>query len=293
MRRSHSKMLFAALSAAVAILALVGSGSALSASPKAGTTLQASKTIDVCALDANTWRFSGVVSVWNEGNQDTQGLTIYDCIQNKVSGPTWTNAYCQYLTSGGAVVIPAQTFEINATPFPYSVNAAPLPGTIRNDARVTITNHSAHIGTPFGPEPKATWFGDVPPCATCGCVQGLGYWKNHTSAWPAGYDPAAPFFNSGVTWLQALDPSQTSGSNGYYNLSHQYIAAVLNQANGACVPAGIQTLLDDATLFFTNNGTAAATCPQPSSCGLQKTWAATLETYNEGTYPGGPSKCGI
>ena len=96
-----------------------------------------------------------------------------------------------------------------------------------------------------------------------------------------------------MTWLQALDPSQTSGSNGYYNLSHQYIAAVLNLANGACVPAGIQTLLDDATLFFTNNGTAAATCPQPSSCGLQKTWAATLETYNEGTYPGGPSKCGI
>jgi hypothetical protein len=122
---------------------------------------------------------------------------IYDCIQNKVSGPTWTNAYCQYLTSGGAVVIPAQTFETDAIPFPYSLDAAPLPGSIRN---------------------------------------------------------------------------------GYYNLSHHYIAAVLNQANGACVPAGIQSLLNDATDFFSNNGTAAATCPLPSSCGLQKTWAATLET---------------
>ena len=233
-----------------------------------------------------------MVSVWNEGSRDTQGLTIYDCIQNKVSGPTWTNAYCQYLTSGGAVVIPGLTLEVNAIPFPYSVSAAPLPGTIRNDARLTITNHSGHIGTPFGPEPKATWFGEVAPCATCGCVESLGFWKNHTSQWPAGFDPGASFFNSGVTWLAALDPSQTNGSNGYYNLSHQYIAAVLNQANGACAPEGIQTLLDDAANFFSSNGTAASTCPAPSSCGLQKTWAATLETYNLGTYPGGPSACG-
>jgi hypothetical protein len=69
-------MLLAVLSAALGILALVGSGSALSASPKAATTLQASKTVDVCVLDANTWRFSGVVSVWNEGNQNTQGLSM-------------------------------------------------------------------------------------------------------------------------------------------------------------------------------------------------------------------------
>jgi len=273
-------------------LAWTAGGDAIGASPKAGATLQASKTIDVCALDQSTWRFSGVVSVWNEGNRDTQGLTIYDCIQNKVSGPTWTDNYCQFLTSGGTVVIPALTFEVDAIAFPYSVSAAPLPGTIRNDAKVTITNHSAHIGTPFGPEPKASWIGAVPPCATCGCVHSLGHWKNSTGTWPAGFDPGAPFFNSGVNWLQALDPSQTSGSNGYYNLSHQYIAAVLNQASGACVPSGIQTLLDDAALFFSNNGTAAATCPSPSSCGLQKTWAATLETFNLGTYPGAPSACG-
>ena len=288
MGRSH----LAVLSAVLALFVFL-SGSALGASPRAGTTLQASKTIDICALDQNTWRYSGVVSVWNEGNLDTQGLTIYDCIQNKVSGPVWAHPYCQYVTSGGAVVIPALTFEVDAIPFPYSFSAAPLPGTIRNDALVTITNHSAHIGKPYGPEPKATWFGDVAPCATCGCVQGLGYWKNNPGSWPAGFDPSAPFFDSGVTWLDALDPSVTNASNGYYNLSHQYIAAVLNQANGACVPEGVQTLLDDAEDFFANNGTAAATCPSPSSCGLQKTWAATLETFNEGTYPGGPSKCGI
>jgi len=291
MGSSYREVLLAFLSAALAMLILAGSGTALGASPKSGTTLQASKTVDVCALDVNTWRYSGVVSVWNEGNRDTQGLAIRDCIQNKVRGPVFSDAYCQDLTSGGVVVIPALTFEVDAVPFPYSFSAAPLPGTIRNDASVTITNHSSRIGTPFGPEPKATWIGDVAPCATCGCVRGLGFWKNNTSSWPSGYDPGAPFFNSGVTWLQALDPSQTNGSNGYYNLSHQYIAAVLDQANGACVPAGVQGLLDDAADFFANNGTASATCSTPSSCGLQKTWAATLATFNEGTYPGGPAAC--
>jgi hypothetical protein len=289
MHRAH----LAAMSAVLGILAFASIGHALGASLKAGTTLQASKTIDICALDQNTWRYSGVVSVWNEGNLDTQGLTIHDCIQNKVSGPTWASPYCQYVTSGGTVVIPALTFEVDAIPFPYSFTAAPLPGSIRNDASVTITNHSAHIGKPFGPEPKATWFDDVAPCATCGCVQGQGYWVNHTNAWPAGFDPNAFFFNSGVTWLEALAPPQNQASNGYYNLSKQYIPAVLNQANGACVPAGVQDLIDRATDFFSTNGTAAATCPSPSSCGLQKTWAATLETFNEGTYPGGPSKCGV
>ncbi len=83
MRRSHLKMLLAALPAVVAILALAGSGSALSASPKAGSTLQASKTVDVCALDANTWRYSGVVSVWNEGSVNTQGLTIMTAFRTR------------------------------------------------------------------------------------------------------------------------------------------------------------------------------------------------------------------
>src|ERR1043166_4406911 len=59
MRRSFLKILLAALAAAGILLA--GSGSALAASPRAGTTLQASKTIEVCALDASTWRYSGVV----------------------------------------------------------------------------------------------------------------------------------------------------------------------------------------------------------------------------------------
>jgi hypothetical protein len=40
------------------------------------------------------------------------------------------------------------------------------------------------------------------------------------------------------------------------NLSHQYIAAVLNQANGACCAGGYSVSADDATDFFANNGTS-------------------------------------
>ena len=97
MRRSNLKALLAVV---VSALILVGSGTALAAKPPGttnGTTLQASKTIDVCVNSDGSYTYSGVVSVWNEGALATQGLSIVDCVQNKVSGPVWTDNFCQQL----------------------------------------------------------------------------------------------------------------------------------------------------------------------------------------------------
>ena len=65
MRRSNLKAL---LTVAVSALIFFGSGTALAAKPPGttnGTTLQASKTIDVCVNDDGSYTYSGVVSVWN------------------------------------------------------------------------------------------------------------------------------------------------------------------------------------------------------------------------------------
>ena len=76
-------------------------------SGQSGATLQAFKTIDICDLGNRKWRYSGVVSVWNEDLADTQGLKIVDCVQNKASGSHFTDQYCTILTDGSVVVIPA------------------------------------------------------------------------------------------------------------------------------------------------------------------------------------------
>jgi hypothetical protein len=90
---------------------------------------------------------------------------------------------------------------------------------------------------------------------------------------------------SGQTYQQVLD---TEG-NGYYILAHQFIAAVLNKANGAPVPVGVQDTIDQALAFFNLNGPAF--CSAKGSCGPQKDWAAVLDDYNNGVYPNGPAHC--
>lgn len=258
---------------------------------KNGTTLAASKTIDICEVDAYTWRYSGEISVWNDGVLDTQGLSIEDCIQFKPEGGQFVNTYCASGFDPAVQEIPAGTTQPNATTFAYSIDADPLlDGDIRNAASVTILNHSGSLGTAKGPQPKATWAGEVQPCNTdSGCALTQGFWKNHESDWPAGNDPNAEFYLSGQTWLQVLDTSP-SVSQGYYQLAHQYIAAVLNQANGASVPSGVQDILTLAADFFATSAQSA--CPTAGSCGTQKTWAGILDDYNNGNYPGGPPHCG-
>ena len=107
-----------------------------------------------------------------------------------------------------------------------------------------------------------------------GCTRTLGYWKNHTDAWPAGFDPNAAFYTSGLTWIQVLKkPPQ---GDAYYILAHQFIAATLNSANGASVPGNVQTALNSAAGYFTN----------PAGSSLTRTeliaLATLLDSYNNG-----------
>lgn len=289
-----------AMAAALASLVACGgqaksTSDASSAAANSGvnaTTLAGYKTIDICSNADGTWTYSGVISVWNTGAIDTVGFTINDFIENK-TGTTWIHEY-DILTNYQPGEIPAGTTQTTALTFPYSYAGAPLDGAIRNNASLTIMNHSKYVGTAFGPNPKATYTGTIPPPAcvttTTGCTYTQGYWGNKPDVvWPAPYSRDAVFFLSGQTWQQVMD-TPVSASQGYYQLAHQYIAAVLNQASGASVPQGIQDTLAVATSWLGANGPSA--CTANGSCGTEKDWAATLDLFNNGLYPNGPAHCG-
>jgi hypothetical protein len=298
------------LMALIAVLGLVAlfTAPAMAQKPgKNGTTLAGYKTIDICELPDGNWRYSGEIAVWNDGAVATENFTIEDCIQNKTGAGQFVDRYCAASFDPPLTVIPAGTTQLTALTTKYTIVGAPLDGYIRNRAQLTITNHSGSLGTPKGPEPKATWLGtEVPACpleGQCGCTYTQGYWGSKPGViWPDGFDRNAPFFLSGLTWQQILDG--VPGGNGYFILAHQYIPAVLNQANGACVPAGIQDTINLATEWFQVNtqgtpksGTGktaipATGCEVGGSCGTQKDWGAVLDDYNNGDYPGSPGHCG-
>ncbi|HYJ78284.1 MAG TPA: hypothetical protein VEW03_01675 [Longimicrobiaceae bacterium] len=261
-----------------------------------GTTLAAIKTLDICRAPGGALVGSGEISVWNAGALATSGLAIWDRIQTKGA----SGQYSDYVTVASFSPDPATTViqpgtdisdpDHPATVFKYTVTFAPGATALsyRNSARVTIMNHSGSLGRASGPEPKYTFTGTIQPCSVdLGCTLTQGYWgtygpEQNPHTWPAGFSRDAPFFNSGMTWQQVLDASP-AGGNAYIILAHQYIASVLNQANGAAVPAGVQSSLTFAQTYF-----SGATAPDK---GTIVTHATVLDDYNNGVYPGGPPHC--
>jgi len=138
---------------------------------------------------------------------------IIDTIQKKGSGSTWVDKYSAVLAPPG--VIPAGTTLATATVFPYSFDATQLTGDIRNVATITITNHSGSLGTPKGPQPKATWAGGAPqPCQIqVGCTYTQGYWGNKPGVvWPTPYDRNATFFSVSTRRQPATGTSSSANS---------------------------------------------------------------------------------
>jgi hypothetical protein len=147
--------------------------------------------------------------------------------------------------------------------------------------------------TGSGAEDTDTWTIVIHvPCPGCTLTQ--GYWKTHSINGPAPYDDTwggregDTFFLSGQTWYQVFWTAP-KGGDAYYTLAHQYIAAILNQANGASVPLLVSTTLADATDFF------AVKYPglKGKTGGMDRAQAllmsSILSAYNEGLI--GPGHC--
>lgn len=144
-----------------------------------------------------------------------------------------------------------------------------------------------------------------------GCTLTQGYWKTHSDQGPAPYDDTWAllgdvdgdgnatedegelFFSSGQTWLEVFR-TPPSGGNVYYQLAHQYMAAVLNQLGGASSTPAVDAALAAAVSFFTNSATdtpaeAGALGKNSTTRKNAQAAASTLGSYNEGAI--GPGHC--
>lgn len=82
-----------------------------------------------------------------------------------------------------------------------------------------------------------------------------------------------------------------AGGNVYYQLAHQYMAAVLNKLNGASSTTAVDAAIAAATTYFSNpaNTPSSALNLSKSARATLLGYASTLGSYNQGTI--GPGHC--
>jgi hypothetical protein len=94
----------------------------------------------------------GTITVTNGGEITTENLKLVDQVEYKIPGPGQFGP----LPGASQTIIPAQLGPGETGTYNYEITFDPVPGaTYRNTVKVTITNHSGHLGKEFGPEPKA------------------------------------------------------------------------------------------------------------------------------------------
>ncbi len=101
----------------------------------------------------------GQVCVTNGGEVATQNLRIVNELRDGLPPPNDLIATEEVDVSGHPVIEPGETW---CYPYRIDIPAANVHpgGTYKVTANVTITNHSGHLGEPFGPSPSAT--GNLP-----------------------------------------------------------------------------------------------------------------------------------
>lgn len=141
-----------------------------------------------------------------------------------------------------------------------------------------------------------------------GCSLTQGYWNTHSEFGPAPEDPGwynigdvdgdtssegpnEEFFDSGQTWYETF-MTKVKGGNAYYILAHQYMAAMLNVANGAD-PTVLGNTLADAEALLDYWDTVGPNSIPRNSPDRQTAieLADILDDFNNGLLPGGPGHC--
>jgi hypothetical protein len=112
-------------------------------------TLKATRTL---VSDTTVAGVRGEICVTNGGDRATEGLKLVDQVQYKTGSGQF-----QPLAGATQTITPTQQLAPGETKcYPYEIEFTPIEGaTYRNSVKVTITNHSGHLGTAFGPNPKA------------------------------------------------------------------------------------------------------------------------------------------
>jgi len=160
------------------------------------------------------------------------------------------------------------------------------PFKVMNEASF-VTNDTATTGA-------SSWTIDMDVPCEGGCSLTPGYWKTHSSFGPAPYDDTwallgenTAFFLSGQTYYQVLW-TNPRGGNAYYILAHAYIAAKLNQLNGADISA-VSTEIGAAEALFAGSTPAQVGSLKGAARHPWTDLASTLDDYNNGLI--GPGHC--
>ena len=229
--------------------------------------------------ESGTTDFTGTASV---GFSNATVNEIDECVNvsDTYAGSSVTGEVCR-----GAA---PKTFTYKRTIGPYATCGQ---YTVNNTASFT-TNDRSRTGSD-----GHTVAVNV-PCGG-GCTLTQGYWKTHSREGPARYDDTwallgagqedTMFFLSGKSYYEVL--WTPPAGNAYYVLASQYIAAKLNQLNGANVPANVQTALNSATTLF-NTYTPAQVAALKGNSSVRAQFvnlATTLDNYNNGVV--GPGHC--
>lgn len=103
----------------------------------------------------------GEITVHNGGAVATENLKLVDQVEYKTGAGQF-----QPLPDASQTIIPSTQLGPGETgTYNYEITFQPVANaTYRNTVKVTITNHSGHLGEEFGPEPKADF--SIPPTYT-------------------------------------------------------------------------------------------------------------------------------
>jgi hypothetical protein len=194
--------------------------------------------------------------------------------------PVCTNVYTR--TTGSSTVDAPAVLAIVE-------NAA--PGTDLQS--ITATGPGAQAAVIDVPGRKATLYinlyhGDVASFVNVAvtppghCTYTQGWYKNHTSSWPAGNLTPSYVWDS---WKTIIDLFNTPPKGSQYIiLAHQYITALLNIQGGSTVTPEVQAALDKAAAYFAGGGAGTG----DTSIDISGV-STILDNYNNGLV--GPGHC--
>jgi len=317
------------ISTASIMASAVAAGMLAMAAPAfANTEITATKTLNVCTIDATHDRYSGLITVTNTGFFPGIHLELNDCIGG-TPGPScvstggipvlgsgtgpWVDPSgpCSTLPFGGFALVPPTDPNFNTTDcsianpgaglgavpgtlvFSYTVDGAALTLPITNNAKPTIQNFDCQGPSCPNQGPTATVMASTaPPCTPTnfGCTLTLGFWKNHTTVWPSGFSPTQPWFSA--TMHIGTETWLSALTGGPTHKNGYWILArqyIAAVLNQAKNGSAPPDVVSTLALASAwFNMNVPSACDGPGSCSDQKGWAAILDTYNEGFLTGAP-----
>jgi hypothetical protein len=189
-----------------------------------------------------------------DGTATAAGTTDFSGSADVVFGDTPTNETDECIEASDTFAGFLEPVCVDAAPktFTYSRLVGPYDAC----GMYEVPNTASFITNDTDATGSDSWTVNVDVPCVGGCTLTPGYWKTHSRYGPAPYDDTwaqigedTPFFLSGQSYYEVLwTPPQ--GGNAYYILAHAYIAAELNQLNGASIPADVQYAYDAATDLF-------------------------------------------